>query len=1335
MTLSQEQTPVSQPEQQQAIPPTKTVAEQIQDFVQKNSARFAALEQEFEQNQSIQSKQGIRDRETLTRSTRDILFVIQNHKADATMLRKLPPLTVQILTSMKPSAMSEKNSPLLYCLLKHSQTQGQLESANRITDAVREIHELRHLDPDTAKSVLTPLLVKLAEKGVEKDSSPEIKAVYEFIDPTQATEPATEHQKDRELSNKYNSTYEGAMAQISGIGLSAEKRQLIELEVRTQHADGIRNGNVTNETIQALIKDKNMQEQKILQNTIRDAFYDVQSYAHRDNMTQAQAEMKYLSVLASLQSQGDISESTKQGLEASLTNLRPWIESVQNHRMGSSELIETARRTIPQLTHKQEQILGAMSDVDALERLILNEVNPLTREKLYLDNHGEINWNVFYEDVNDIFEEILSVADARPDQFFQEAFSPMYEGHLYDLLLKSLSGLGKQLAAKPNSKLFNKMVKYNETAVDPNPGETNVIGSSRTELPREKGVTVSFSDALGNHLKNDMITLLHLRESLHNIDAICTMGLGWEQLSQYADRINSKSIDWIFRKDKDMGNAYQQYIKSLESTVSSNGRVITATFGQHDTTLHLDATASNAYYKLYSQLKKDHSDWNDDTLKTKTIQKIRTAEAIAKGVTGEFWTKLLAARMPIGQTTTTDVDGRTIFKVDLPFIGAGDAGYEKMIGQLDLDLMLERFGLPRFYNSMRYVWRQRDIEHGAAKDPYSSVEEWNKRYQHGDVYKWAKADQDAFFRGRNDDLAAFDEESIFLYDSLKTNNIGMFARGGWRFIDHKALFIYKPGETGKDTEPDYAKIDHIKTLKNLQRTGVYLVKNYIDDLVKGDAFTKLSASEMQTLCGINKTFASMTIHEKKHLGKEELYARLVFGHYAAVSPTKMAKLEMRRWTPLRENMIKDDLVDYMRGEYSKMGIKYDDGLLFGPTYKMYMTAMELVESSVWNNEKEIDWAKIPPYQFGVKHIEEHEAELKTFYKQYRDVEFGVYERGQGEIIRLFETEEQFLQMIKGMTVRLRSSIEKERWNREDHGRKDAKKQTLEERFAHYLNKDMAGIKGFVAGDDFDFSKFYMHASGRRMGGRHMGETFLCTSKMNPALGKLLMEVIPTLIKEQYEDIHAFEKALKQHMLPPFKDIFHAIEMIDKGQADGYVVELMVFMGNLLGKDREFRMKGVGPVYDWWWRRMFPTSQANIMQDFFRNNYNRPTTALDSDQLYAMGHVVLNELNVSANEEIPHHYEDVRLFGVKFGEKRINEGEKLVPYKIKILGKEITIPGLKRKIIEHSDFHKHTIEDYEKAIGLTGKARWIENYIPIAIIIAFLVAAGLMKLAADKNKKK
>ena len=235
-----EQTPntPNTPEQQQQPPAqTKSVAEQIQDFIEENAERFKTVNKEVTDNQEVQSMKGKQDSATLNRATRDIMRIIQNNRTDPTLQRELPPLTRQILNGFTPSAMGEKNSPLIYCLIKHSQGNGQMDTVTTITSAAKDIFELRYLDPDTAKSVLNPLMARLTERGGNLNTDVTLREISNFVRPVET--PLRNDEILNQQRSEYTRIRDGVMGTIDNIHLPASQRSEIEFKVRSEHRDEI----------------------------------------------------------------------------------------------------------------------------------------------------------------------------------------------------------------------------------------------------------------------------------------------------------------------------------------------------------------------------------------------------------------------------------------------------------------------------------------------------------------------------------------------------------------------------------------------------------------------------------------------------------------------------------------------------------------------------------------------------------------------------------------------------------------------------------------------------------------------------------------------------------------------------------------------------------------------------------------------------------------------------------------------------------------------------------------------------------------------------------------
>ncbi|PIY71810.1 hypothetical protein COY87_04205, partial [Candidatus Roizmanbacteria bacterium CG_4_10_14_0_8_um_filter_33_9] len=176
----------------------------------------------------------------------------------------------------------------------------------------------------------------------------------------------------------------------------------------------------------------------------------------------------------------------------------------------------------------------------------------------------------------------------------------------------------------------------------------------------------------------------------------------------------------------------------------------------------------------------------------------------------------------------------------------------------------------------------------------------------------------------------------------------------------------------------------------------------------------------------------------------------------------------------------------------------------------------------------------------------------------------------------------------------------------------------------------------------------------------------------------------------------------------------------------------------IGKDRQFRAKGLGPFFENWVKRIDPTTAASMMQDFLPSTLNYPTTALDGDMVHAFGHAFMKACNISPRKEIADTYEQAKLFGkIPLWKRRVNKGEEWVreEKEFNFFGKKIKYKGLPKKHIKHGSGQLTTFETFEKGAGVTLKAKWIETYGPTLGWVMLLIMFMMIKAAFDKNKKK
>jgi len=1303
----------SRPPQEQgasAASGQKTLLEQTRDLVAKTETLMQQM-RNAERPPDESMKQELKRTNVQVQNLLNQL----KHPSNESQTRFLPAVTRRIISVVNTQELRPESSPAMLLLLQRSIDGTNLNATSGIIHVADEICGMQALDREVSRQILKGMHARLVEEGMSAED-PKMKQYEQVI---HAGEPSREQPdraaiaqaRTRALADTKRNNEVIRHAAVNTVRLRAK----VEAELRKTNAEELQKGALSESALQDLIAKSVEREVSAIQGRIAGAAGEVSSALPEER---EEAMQKLHQILDEYQSEGLISdrvyESVSQAQERNIKQMEAG-EQVSDEpvRGNENELIFEASRAGLIFTPEQQRLLQGLDSPEALQRLFQSSGTRYMR-------NGQIEWDAFYQEVKDIFEDVLSVADSRPNEFFQEAFSPLHEGHFFNVLRKRLSWLGTKIDSEthdhPQSFFADKKVKHKEPITDSDQTKTEA-GYPKTKVIRTKTVETTFAEAIGTHLFNRMQTLRQVREHLHNIDAITNMGLGWEQLSQYSDRLTIDHIDWYFHEDADLGTAYNLFMSSLQDEVSTNGDVIQIDFGKRDST-GLNSTERRAYYQLESLIKAKNPDWSDGKVSRAAIQKIRVASAVSVGVTAEFWNVVMTGRMPIGYEKAKDAAGNDIFRPSGSYVGPGHVGYEKMISQLDMDLLLERFGLPKYYNQFRYMFRPRDLDNPPG--PYSK----DGYFHHGDVYKWALKAQDAFFNGRDDELADFDEKNVFLSDYMRTNCVGLFARGSWRFTEWRAFV--QP--TVRNGEHDYSLIDYNATLKRMQRAGSFIVKQFLDNI----DFKKLDAAGVEALLGIRgRAGSQLTDAEIKSYNKAKAYERILFGQIGRVAKTKFLRLESRRYTPKNEASLRDDLLTYLKQNYRG---RYDMAFIETHLYRMYVSALTLAERSTWRDRRNTT----TDYTFGEGDLLTHRDELVNFFHEYKEKEIGEFNRN-GHNVHIIENDEKFMTTLKGFNRTLDSSLnQRQRWSRIDHSR--GKVETLQGRFAKMLStgdgSSMGDIMHLLGGDDFDMSDFYMQAGGGRPTGRMMGETFQIASKMNPALMKLFNDGIPEFVKGQYADIHALEEAIKKNFAPQFKEIHTAIAMMDKDQADGYVISLALFMERLLGKDRIFRIQGLGGAMDNFWRRAYPTSTTNLMQDFYRNNLNRPTTALNSDQLYAFGHIILNACNISANEEKPHHYEPVKILGKTVGQRRVNEGETLERIRLFERGSFKGIPTpFFRKGVAYGFGHKWHMKHFEKAAGLGKGARWLETYGPAVAAMLLLALFAYMKMALDKNKKK
>jgi hypothetical protein len=1309
----QEQQPVPAQREQQPQPvesgratAVKPAKQRLEDLISKFK-QLEDLKEEYKKEEVI--KEGTKGHKTcrlIREELRTIVTDIQSQTpvTEPANVLKLPPITRAIIMDLQVSKITTTSAPVIYELLRISTDPGyNLNTAEGMVLALDAMMTVSQFETAISPDILGKMYDEALRMGCP-ETDDVLEKVDTFIHPELHRTPENQLKEQRK---KHEDQYNATFGPIKAVALPEEARRSIRTKLSATMRDAVESGRMSMAEFEKAVEDSiNIETDKVrgdITTALQEAISAVGTYKEE------QAGLTYGSKLSSLRSKGLISEDDYHRL-LELPNNKEFRENIASQykkREGDDIVQEAMKVFVPD--DDQIRLLRAISSASSLKHFLQTEKNGNGLRYMIGNENGTVNWDAFTKDVKGIFGELLSIADRNPNQFFDQAFNPMYEGHLYQQLLQRITHLGAQINASDEATWFNaeeRKIKIVEQIADPNPGSEKAPYKTTTH---ESIKRLDLGTAVGNYLANNMNDYKMVREHLHNINAICTQGLGWEQLKQYAERLGLVNIDRIMRQEEDLSLASNLLSDALQQEVALNGRVIMPDFGLTDQVWQLNSAERKAFFMLKAKMKAKNPKMKENVLNQQAIQKIRMSAAISYGVTGEFWNIMLTSRMPLASQETVGPTGEKLNEVSTTYQGTNLRGYEKMISELDLDMLLQRFALPKFYNALRYTPRYRNM-----KEPPGP---WSKEgyQQHGINYEIRSELENAVVNGRSDRLIDLDEQYVYFTDYMRTKCVGLFARGGWRFSNWEACKEFKDPETRK-------QVDYIQTLANARKMGSFITKRFLDE-IKPAQVVGMSREEVKAFTGLDMTGSQLSEDQvKKLFSKATLYERILFEQIGRVTPTKFLQMEERRWTPQGEKLLKDHLTAYLKTQLSAK--KYPPEIIDKHVYDMYVAALTLAEKSRWQERRQDD----QNYEFGVTELESHKDEILIFFKEYQE---GLGEHNSfGTQIAIRESGDEFFEILKGFQTTLRKSIDAPHYH---NANGTGPRESLQKRFAGMLTTSGGDSKGnienLIAGSDFDFGNFFFSAAGGYGPARMMGETFNITSKMNPAIAKLINEVMPEFTKSQFKDIHEVEKFLKEKFVPEFKAIHNAIDMMDRTQADEFTISLALFVSNMIGKDRISRIKGIGSVIDWYKKERYG-AQSSVYADFFHNDLMRPTHSMDSDEVHAFMHVILNAVNVPIDGRIPDHMETtLSLFGRPVMQKMVYKGEKWK--KTKLFG---FIPWGKKVVDEEAEI-PWTQEVAEKASGLTGMTKWIENYIPMAGGVMLLMLLAMAYIASQKNKKK
>lgn len=1134
-----------------------------------------------------------------------------------------------------------------------------------------DFEALAQADPDLARQVKEALL-KAVDEGKLKDLDRATveKGLSETIEKRKEGEKDSEGEKINSLK-KIQEQLDFITAEIFQTINDLELEQRLKVKIETKIVN--ENPNLESEQRIKLVDQELLKETTSIRGSLRAGFNEILGARNKEELNTAISNLA--SEISSFLSKGYLSNEEAEKLREKIKR----VVEVKNlaSDMFSSLRFNEAKKELEyfrvQLTKKSEKVALALFSTDDF-------IDYLT-ERGYLEN-GRLKEGFFgelYEEIRELFEEIISIVDSKPGQYFDNAFSYLYEGAYYNLLVQRLIKIGGELGEKL-PKLKSSQILIDDPRMLRYYYDSEKGAERRMAYPGGQ-IIESLDRAIGIVLAQDMSRLLNIHRALHNVEFVVEQGAGFEELTKYIDQISINEITWLFRTNPEIVEAYNLYLKNLIEELALNNWVIPTNFGLKDRE-NLDYAQRLTVCQL---LAKKGVDGVREFYKT--ARSVRMASAVTKAFTGEFWSILLTSKFLIGEKE----EGKDRGKIEFLFSGSHQRGVEKMLGTIDIIKVWERFGTPSDYPQIQYVYIPRKLEG-------HKYEAWNHRR----VY-WVKEQiESALVLGPTDEFLQFLKENALIGEVLRKPTLSILDRGGWRLEEYK-VFLRKT-ENG---------IDFHTSINNLAMIGTPAVKVFIDNLdFRGIDENSIPDEELRkAIISLKSERDTDKYNKNSNKLKSYLRTKYIFERLLTARPSRVLTFEKRLYTPRGENLVIDDIIYYFKEKY-----KLDAHLVKDKILPLYLGGLRLAEDIIFRKRQkqaknqyyqgERPKDDLIFYEFKGEDLKTEDVgdALDRFYDFFiRNL--GIEQSYQGQRIDFSSliTKDDFLNTMPKFLSIIRDSINKERFDVLDK-KEGKKKVTLPERFSSWL--DIGFLSYEISGEDLDYGEFLINQGGARVHARAFTDAASNAGKIIPNYGKIFEGLVTTIVKNKLGDAHSVEEFTAKNLTPLGKEICETLKSYaGKDEKDKTAIQIMMLLERIVGRDSYFRTLFAGDLLMWVVRKLFG-SQASLAQDTFQHRYTRPTFAPNVDQMYTMMHKFLNDMDVPFEEE------------------------KIVGYEEKpILGNFFKIPVPKK------EKNKYYVEQYEKIQGHTGWHRLKEKFIPLGIMLAIFVLWQLSKEARKRNQEK
>lgn len=1225
-----------------------------------------------------------------------IATIKSGRTADVATQCKLPEVTVNLLRKIDAGDINQNNSAIIYSVLKHTyNTSNTTVTTDILRDLAVEVYRMRFIDGSVAAKVLEAVVKKMKDLGYDTENDLTILSIESYY---QGNFNSIKNRQARGLAHGYGASVQ-SLINPDGVGM-----------------DGIVNRNKVREIFKTNNNGRDPSAAEL------DAEVDsyktqlVQGYnaMQSDNANQ-NAHLDWQRIQQEMLAAGIITQGAVDLLQQRIVQLGDLRLKFDQDYMDTSMLEQEMVKAGVRLTGKHKNMLLALDNGEVFAKYL--------REEGYYEQNGNLKWDRVLMDVGQIFDGILSVVDGHVNDEFSHAFNQMYEGHFYDILLRRIEYVSHDLAKIDEVKKQPVTLEQTDWYRDDTYKKLGTYQQGpRTALARKTFTTQSLAEAVGDKLYKEMANKKHHKEFLHNSEMITRKGLGWEQAKNYSVMMKMDDVDRMFAEDKLLSDAYQFYMQEMQNDFGLNYHIVGNEWGYEEKD-GLDPTQRRAMRQMMAKYTKNDGEEYED-YKKRMRGKVLMASGLSKGVTGEFWGILLTARTPVlwEEYKLKDAGGRerTAYRVKQTFISGHHVGYEKMIGALDPDLLMERFNLPNQLKIFR--WISVPVDYDASPEAYGQ-QMW--LYEKENTFVLRDEVMSATVKGRSQWLIESDKHVRPIGEKLRQNAIDLMTRAGWRMVDYRNHMVY-----GSDR-----MIDFNASIENLRRLGPYAIKIFADDLADSGDLKSLKQTDVQRLIGVDKSGSDLTKDEIGKL-KKKMYEQYIMKNIFDTTPSQLVCMETRRFSTLGEGFLTDKTFNYLNAIFAAKG--YPPNIVSTHVHKLFQSALTCAERYV--QTKKVRGGASMQYVFGDSDLDATDtaAAVWQFFQYYREDVGKIPLQstdsripGSGNILDFGENinEAEFRSMLKGYLKEIRAHMALDYWDdevktteanrlRQNHSPLSqsllSDKLSLHQRYANMLLKGDGNMMYYVAGNNFDFNDFNLSGGGSRAAERMLSEVAGGAEKANHAIGSMGNAIVSFATAHVKDIAQSIDEVLEKTIFKPIEEVYKAYAGTIGEDAPAAIItrDLLVASMKAISVDPVSRVWGLGTwIKNWNW------------------NINKGMSTLVADAIGESPGRVLNSLS---NGDLIKHF--VHAATNKFPTiKELHETTARYAPREKKKGPLSWLHLTSTKAEgEHASVHE---EQLMKAVGESARSQIIETKLPILNIALIFAIFALMWLARKKNSGK